>query len=45
LIKRFFIRAKLTVRAKWAGVNSVFLVQLRKNRLRFFPHWQVYRNR
>jgi hypothetical protein len=29
-IKRFFIRAKLTVRAKWAGVNSVFLVQLRK---------------
>jgi hypothetical protein len=29
-IKEFFIRAELTVRAKWAGVNSVFLVQLRK---------------
>jgi hypothetical protein len=25
-----FVKAKLTVRAKWARVNSVFLVQLRK---------------
>ena len=30
VITRFFINAKLTVRAKGAGVNSVFLVQLRK---------------
>jgi hypothetical protein len=26
----FFVRAKVTVRAKGARVNSVFLVQLRK---------------
>jgi hypothetical protein len=31
-----YVRAKVTVRAKWARVNSVFLVQLRKKMARDF---------
>ena len=36
MIKKVFMRAKVTVRVKWTRVNSVFLVQLRKKVARDF---------
>jgi hypothetical protein len=36
----FFVRAKVTVRAKRVRVNSVFLVQVRKNQGGDFPDWE-----
>jgi hypothetical protein len=35
------MRAKVTVRAKRAQVNSVFLVQLRKKGGADFPNWNI----